>query len=135
MGGAGFRKWMQRVAQLTRRQREQLLAVLRPAVDLDRVCATIEQTRAGLACPDGGGQRLHRHGYDRGLQRYRCCACKRTFNALSGTPLARLRHRERWLAYLDGMLDSKSVRAAADAIGVHRNELPLASPLPSLGQT
>ena len=121
MGGAGFRKWLRRVTQLTRRQREQLLAVLRPVVDLDRACATIEQTRAGLSCPDCGGAHLHRHGYDRGLQRYRCCACKRTFNALSGTPLARLRHRERWLAYLDGMLDSKSVRAAADAIGVHRN--------------
>jgi hypothetical protein len=64
---------------------------------------------------------LHRYGYDRGLQRYRCCACKRTFNPLSGTPLARLRHRPLWLGYLDGMLDGKSVRAAAEALGVHRN--------------
>jgi len=121
MGGAGFRKWLQRVAQLTRCQREQLLDVLRPAVDLDRACATIEAARHSLCCPDCGGRRLHRHGYDRGLQRYRCCACKRTFNALSGTPLARLRHRAQWLGYLDGMLDGKSVRAAADALGVHRN--------------
>jgi len=121
MGGAGFRKWLQRVAQLTRRQREQLLEALRPAVDLDRACTTIEAARHSLCCPDCGGRRLHRHGYDRGLQRYRCCACKRTFNALSGTPLARLRHRERWLGYLDGMLDGKSVRASAEALGVHRN--------------
>jgi len=121
MGDAGFRKWLRRVVQLTRRQREQLLDVLRPAVDLDRTCATIEQARANFACPHCSGRRLHRHGYDRGLQRYRCCACKHTFNALSGTPLARLRHRDRWLGYLDGMLEGKSVRAAAEALGVHRN--------------
>jgi transposase-like protein len=106
---------------LTRRQREQLLEVLQPAVDLDRANATIDQARTNLSCPHCGGRHLHRHGYDRGLQRYRCCACKRTFNALSGTPLARLRHRPLWLGYLDGMLDGKSVRAAAEALGVHRN--------------
>lgn len=112
---------MQRLKQLTRRQREQLLGVLRPSVDLERACATIEQARADLACPHCRGRKLYRHGHDRGLQRYRCCACKKTFNALTGTPLARLRYRERWLAYLDGMLDGKSVRVAARELGVHRN--------------
>ena len=55
------------------------------------------------------------------MQRYRCCACGKTFSALAGTPLARLRHRERWLDYLDRMLDSQSIRTAAAALGVHRN--------------
>lgn len=121
MQAAGFRKWLERLTRLTKRQRAQLLAILRPAVDLDRACATIEQARSSLSCPDCGGRRLHRHGFDRGLQRYRCCACKRTFSALTGTPLARLRHREHWLSYLEGMLEGKSVRTAADALGVHRN--------------
>jgi hypothetical protein len=31
------------------------------------------------------------------LQRYKCRACGKTFNALSGTPLARLRHKDKWL--------------------------------------
>jgi hypothetical protein len=52
------------------------------------------------------------------LQRYRCRLCFRTFNALSGTPLARLRHKSRWLDYLDGMLDSRSVRRSAFETGV-----------------
>lgn len=121
MGGAGFRKWLQRVAQLSRRQREQLLGVLQPEVDLDRACTTIEEARANLSCPHCAGLKLHRHGHDRGLQRYRCCVCKKTFNALTGTPLARLRYRERWLNYLDGMLDGKSVRAVARELEVHRN--------------
>jgi transposase-like protein len=36
-------------------------------------------------------QRGDRHAH--GLQRYRCVDCARSFNALTGTPLARLRHR------------------------------------------
>jgi transposase-like protein len=102
-------------------QRSALLAALRPAIGLDRVCDTIEGARpAPLCCPDCGASRHYRHGVNRGLQRYRCRACGRTFNALSGTPLARLRHREKWLAYSKEMLDSRSVRAAAKAAGAGR---------------
>ena len=121
MQAAGFRKWIGRVSQLDRRQREQLLAILRPAVGLDRVCATIAQSHPAPACPACGSGRRHRHGFDRGIQRYRCCSCGRTFSALTGTPIARLRHRSRWLDYLDKMLEGRSVRAAADAVEVHRN--------------
>lgn len=121
MQAARFKPWLARVAQLTRRQREQLLALLRPAVGLDRVCATIEEARGPSSCPVCEGRRLHRHGHDRGVQRYRCCACGKTFSALTGTPLARLRHRAKWLDYLDGMLEGQSVRKTADRLGVHRN--------------
>ena len=121
MRAASFKGWLARVERLTRRQREQLFALLRPAVGLDQVCATIEQARSVSACPGCGGRHLHRHGQDRGVQRYRCCACGKTFSALTGTPLARLRHRGKWLDYLERMLDGQSVRKAADALGVHRN--------------
>jgi transposase-like protein len=122
VNASGFRKLLQRVAALNKRQRQHLLDVLRPAVGLDRVRETIELAKpVPPCCPACQNQRIHRHGHDRGLQRYRCCACGKTFNALSGTPLARLRHRAAWLDYLGSMLDSKPVRAAADAVGVHRN--------------
>ena len=121
MRASSFKQWLARVALLTGRQREQLFSVLQPAVGLDRVCAAIEENRRVSCCPDCGGRRIHRHGHVRGLQRYRCCACGRTFSALSGTPLASLRHRAKWLDYLDNMLDSQSVRKSADALGIHRN--------------
>ena len=121
MQAASFKRWLARVALLSRRQREQLLAHLQPAVGLDSVCATIEEAGSVLLCAYCACQRIHRHGHDRGVQRYRCCACHRTFSALTGTPLARLRHRAKWLDYLDGMLEGQSVRKTADRIGVHRN--------------
>jgi hypothetical protein len=43
--------------------------------------------------------RRNRHGFANDLQRFRCCDCGRTFNDLTGTPLARLRHKAKWLAY------------------------------------
>lgn len=122
MDAAGFKKWLGKLADLNKRQRERLVELLGPAAGLDRVCATIAQARpAPLGCPRCRETRCHRHGHDRGLQRYRCCACGKTFSALTGTPLARLGHRARWLDYLDGMLEATSVRKAASAVGIHRH--------------
>jgi len=82
--------------------------------------ALIEAAAAGRPCPRCGSARKHRCGFATGLQRFRCLACRCTFNALTGTPLARLRKRECWLPYLQCILESRTVRAAAQAVGVHR---------------
>ncbi len=122
MQSEGFRRLLRQLASLTRQQRSQLSDALRPAIGLDKVCEAIDSARpAPLCCPSCGNSRHYRHGIVRGLQRYRCRACSRTFSALSGTPLARLRHRSKWLDYGRELLDSRSVRAAAKLIGVHRN--------------
>lgn len=122
MQPAAFTRLLRQVQSLTRQQRSQLVSTLRPANGLDSVCETIDGARpAPLCCPDCGNCRHYRHGLNRGLQRYRCRACGRTFTALSGTPLARLRHRARWLDYVKEMLDSRSVRATAKLVGIHRN--------------
>jgi transposase-like protein len=82
--------------------------------------ALIEANAAGRPCPHCGGGRKHRCGSATGLQRFRCLACRKSFNALTGTPLARLRMRERWLPYLQCLLESRTVRDAARVTGVHR---------------
>ena len=121
MNGAGFGRWLKKVPSLTQRQRAQLLDVLRPAIGFERVCAAISEAKPRPCCPACQAEHPYRHGLDRGIQRYRCRACRKTFNALSGTPLSRLRQRAKWLDYLDKMLETKSVRAAAKAVDVHRN--------------
>ncbi|MEH6434546.1 IS1595 family transposase [Massilia sp. DD77] len=116
-----FGRWLRQLSLLTRRQRLQLMDALRPAVGLDQVCEAIAGAAPDPCCPSCQARRSYRHGYSRGLQRYRCRACGRTFTALSGTPLSRLRHRAKWLGYLGNMLDAKSVRTSAKALEVHRN--------------
>jgi transposase-like protein len=77
------------------------------------------QFQTDLKCPHCKARDIHRHGMARGLQRYKCLDCDRTFNALTGTPLARLRKRDRWLKYADALNASESVRAAAARAGVN----------------
>ncbi|MFN3792004.1 transposase, partial [Massilia sp.] len=117
-----FKKWFAKLSALNLPQRLQTLAALHPAAGLDQVIALIGQIGATRRrCPSCACERYYRHGQANGLQRYRCRACRRTYNDLSGTPLARLRMREKWLDYLASVLDSTSVRAAAKKVRVHRN--------------
>ena len=98
------------------RLREWLEGTVRPA----ECVALIEAAAKGRPCPRCGCGRVHRCGRASGLQRFRCLACGRSFNALTGTPLARLRKKERWLAYLQCVLESRTVRDTAQVVGVHR---------------
>lgn len=66
-----------------RRARTKTLRVLETARDLRR-------------CIHCNSPVLVKNDHSQGLQRYRCRECLRTFNAASGTPLARLRHKERF---------------------------------------
>ena len=117
-----FKKLFAQLPLLNQPQRLQLLAVLHPAAGLDRVVALIAEIRGpGRHCPDCSCERCHRHGQANDLQRFRCCQCGRTFNDLTGTPLARLRLKGKWLDYLAALLDSRTVRSAASQVEVHRN--------------
>lgn len=98
------------------RLREWLAGIAYPA----ECIALIEQAARGRPCPRCGCPRVHRCGHASGLQRFRCLGCGRSFNALTGTPLARLRKKEHWLAYLQCVLESRTVREAARVVGVHR---------------
>ena len=60
-----------------------------------------------------------RWGHASGLRRYRCRTCRKTFNALTGTSLARLRKKERWLAYGEALAAGMSLTKAAAHCGVH----------------
>ena len=52
-------------------------------------------------------------GMARGLRRYQCKGCGRTFNALTGTPLSGLHHKERWLSFGASLAKGETVKASA----------------------
>lgn len=74
---------------------------------------------AGTPCPHCQSKRVRRHGQANGLQRYRCVECRRTFNALSGTPLSGLHQREKWLGQAEALRDARPLRAVAQELGIH----------------
>ena len=122
MNARTFQQLLDAVEGLSYQQGEQVAAALQRRSLRQQTIAIIEaRPRQSLACPRCSSSELHRHGQAHGLQRFRCVPCGRTFNRLTGTPLARLRHKGRWLPYLAGMLASRTVRGGAALAGVHRN--------------
>lgn len=89
------------------------------AADTPTVPALGQRKVAITGCPHCGQAAIVRWGWSSGLPRYRCKACARTFNALTKTPLARLRMREKWTTQADALTDGVSVAKAARRCGVH----------------
>lgn len=71
-----------------------------------------------LGCPHCRSENISHWGTAHGFPRYRCGSCKRTFNILTNTPLARLRNKQRWLTFVGTMVEKKSIRKSAAACGV-----------------
>jgi transposase-like protein len=74
---------------------------------------------AAPRCPPCGATGPRRWGRASGLRRYRCATCRKTFNALTGTSLARLRERACWLRYGEAPAAGMSLTKAAAHCGVH----------------
>lgn len=108
--------------ELTPHQRS-ILADRLHKIEHVQAVSTLLESRVSTKplCPKCGHDHIARWGSASGLQRYRCTACRATFNALTGTPLARLRHKDKWLEYAQQMSEGQSVRNSAKVCGVHRN--------------
>ena len=82
------------------------------------VAGMAEKRVESAGCPHCGGRKLQRWGSASALPRYRCCNCRRTFNALTGTPLARLHKKDRWTDQATALMTGESVAKAAVRCGV-----------------
>lgn len=119
-------KWQhlfEHLHSLTTPQRLVVCCFMSELVNGERITALIDQiARASPSCPRCQGKVIYRHGMANGLHRYRCQSCGRTFNGLTGTPLARLRLKTKWLAYFDCLRDAAcTVKSAALKVAVHAN--------------
>ena len=57
-------------------------------------------------------------GMARGLRRYLCKSCGRTFNAVTGTPLQGLHKKERWLSFGESLAEGETVKDSAKRCGI-----------------
>ena len=72
-----------------------------------------------VGCPHCDNRDVVRWGQASALPRYRCKACLRTFNALTKTPLAKLRMKDKWTTQTAAMIDGVSLAKAARRCAVH----------------
>lgn len=132
-----FKELLSSLCGLSHHQRNVAKAALNRQTDLPEVLELVEtRFELKLACPHCAGVRLSRYGSASGLQRYRCRSCRKTFNALTGTPLARLRHKPKWLGYLAAVAESKTVRQSRRRGGrPPQHQLPVVAPVPGRYQS
>jgi transposase-like protein len=120
MREADFAALLHLVERLSDEQRTALGRALAAASGESEAVRLLEEAfLAAPRCPHCAATALQRWGYASGLRRYRCTACRKTFNALTGTSLARLRKKECWLAYGEALAAGMTLVRAAAHCGVH----------------
>lgn len=105
--------------QLTHHQRQQLAGSLQALMDRSEAASVVEaHIGAARTCPRCGSPQLVKNGSANGLQRFKCRQCARTFNALTGTPLARLHLRDKWMGQAQVLGEGLSLNQVAQRLGV-----------------
>ena len=114
-----FREWFSHVDELTTAQCKEVAAVLSdPPVGAASLAAIELGVDDERRCPHCASAGAVSRGKARGLRRYRCKACGKTFGALTGTALSGLHHKERWLAFGASLGAGETIREAAERCGI-----------------
>ncbi|BCS87118.1 hypothetical protein PSDVSF_03600 [Pseudodesulfovibrio sediminis] len=72
----------------------------------------------GFSCPHCGGEKVKHNGTYSGRQRYLCHSCKKTFNDWTGTPMAGTHYTDRWMEYIQLMLEGKTLKQCAKTLEI-----------------
>ena len=114
-----FRDWFSRVDELTAAQRKEVVAVLS---DPPEGAASLAAIKLGVdderRCPHCGAGGAVSRGKARGLRRFRCKDCGKTFGALTGTALSDLHHKERWLDFGASLAEGETIKESAERCGI-----------------
>ncbi len=115
-----FQLLMAEISDLSDIQKQTLLDALSSTESSQDALLLIEENfKLAPQCGHCGSQEIGGWGQASRLKRYKCKSCKRTFNALTGTPLAQLHRRDAWLDYAKALADRVSLRKAAKRCGIH----------------
>jgi transposase-like protein len=114
-----FRALVEQLGELSEVRRDALVAALAAKGSTAEVISLIEtRFAAAPCCGHCKSEAFGTWGRASALKRYKCRDCKRTFNALTGTPLAQLHRRDAWLDYARALVAGLSLRKAAALAGV-----------------
>jgi transposase-like protein len=104
---------------MTSAQRHELKATIEHRDKKDLVAEVVSLVGTPTDCPHCHHSEIRPWGHLAGLPRFRCRGCRRTFSALTETPLAGLHQKERWMFFLEKFSEGESVRKAAWRCGIN----------------
>ena len=114
-----FRDWFSHVDDLTATQRAEVAAALSAG---PQGAASPGGDRTGVdderRCPHCGSGGAVARCKARGLRRYRCKACGKTFGTLTGSALSGLHHKECWLSLGESLAEGETIRGSAARCGI-----------------
>ena len=121
MNAAEFRCLLESCTTLSDKQRAVLQSTLNKPFR-QRSCLLYERLGDNFAvnpvCQHCNSDNVRKYGFQNHRQRYQCKTCGRTFNALTGTPLAHVNVTSVLDQYLECMTTSMTLRAVARACGI-----------------
>jgi transposase-like protein len=132
MKSEDFSLWLSAISEMSAAQRAEALTALEKAGSKagpstktkgkrteDALGTTGVKRVERQGCPHCASREIVGWGRSNGLLRFRCKSCGRTFNALTKTPMAHLRKKEKWLDHARAMIEGKSLAKTAELCGVH----------------
>ena len=108
-----FKQVLKSLNKLSQSQDRMLKEELKKVDQKKIVAKSLETPINKLKCIHCKSKDFIRWGYQSDLQRYKCKKCRKTFNSLSGSPLARLKRKGHWLDYSKCLILGKTIRNAA----------------------
>lgn len=88
---------------------------------LDKLLTNIRESRfsSGLGCLHCGSTAVKRNGKYRFRQRYLCKDCGRTFNDMTNTPFSGSRYPDKWMKYIEMMINGLTLPKIAEQLNIH----------------
>ncbi len=108
-----FQSFLGGLHKLSPLQVKQLRAALDENDALLRTYSAMQEATGGLCCHHCGSKSVVKNGFENGLQRIRCKECGRSCNCVTGTPLSRLRNKEKFATYAYCLEQGMTLRQAA----------------------
>jgi transposase-like protein/IS1 family transposase len=125
MGSKSFRNLLKYVSSLDKPHQERIYYELQRAIFPSGASIhVIDELRdkrfaKGFNCVHCNGNSVVRFGKYNGRQRYKCKECGKTFSDLTNSPLQGTHYPERWIKFIDCMLQGMSLRKSSELLGVH----------------
>jgi len=112
-------RMIEALGQLSVPERRKLATELAGLEKCATSVAVIEDgVSARRRCPHCASRQVVKNGHADGLQRFKCRACVKSFNALTGTPLAHLHQRGKWLDQASALRDGLVLREVSRRLNV-----------------
>ncbi len=77
--------------------------------------------RKGFACPRCHSEKVIRNGKPNGRQKYKCNDCTRIFSDQTHTPFRGTHYPDKWLPFMEQMINGLSIRKSAKALEIDPN--------------